>query len=193
MELLRQNPEWLLVGGMILITTFLFSRIARRKRNATPSVLTPHEQLERLRQARGMRGDLEELMVEIEQMAKRMGAHLDAKSVRLEHLLAQADQRIAQLQTLQKQQADKPAAGDVAEASTSSAALVAEQAGRSQAASHEQPASAAAPAAVEQLPEDPLARKVYALADSGQSAPQIARHLQEHVGKIELILALRHA
>lgn len=40
---------------------------------------------------------------------------------------------------------------------------------------------------------DPLARKVYDLADAGRSTLAIARDLNEHPGKIELILALRQA
>ncbi|MAE66077.1 MAG: hypothetical protein CMJ18_17540 [Phycisphaeraceae bacterium] len=42
-------------------------------------------------------------------------------------------------------------------------------------------------------PEDPLARSVYDLADKGADATKIAHELNEHVGKVELILALRNA
>ncbi|MCC7409546.1 MAG: hypothetical protein IT442_15890, partial [Phycisphaeraceae bacterium] len=38
-----------------------------------------------------------------------------------------------------------------------------------------------------------LSRSVYQLADQNLSAEQIARQLGEHVGKVELILALRDA
>jgi hypothetical protein len=201
MELLRQNPEWLLIGGLILITAFLFSRMSRRKRNA-PSVLTPHEQLDRLRQVRGMRGDLEELMVEIEQMAKRM-------AIRLEHLLEKADRRVEELRELSRLANHSPAAvKDDAPAASEQPAPRPVVTGRGLAAMYQQAAAqqtaSPAPSAEAQpepapveaepgLPDDPLARKVYTLADSGQDASQIARHLNEHVGKIELILALRHA
>jgi hypothetical protein len=39
--------------------------------------------------------------------------------------------------------------------------------------------------------DDPLARRVYELADGGMDAVAIARQLNEHVGKVELMLALR--
>lgn len=39
--------------------------------------------------------------------------------------------------------------------------------------------------------EDPVARSIYRLADQGASAMDIARKLNEHLGKVELILALR--
>ena len=40
---------------------------------------------------------------------------------------------------------------------------------------------------------DPLTREVYALADAGLAAAEIARRLEQHTGKVELILALRSA
>lgn len=40
---------------------------------------------------------------------------------------------------------------------------------------------------------DPMANRVYELADSGLSSVEIASALHEHTGKIELILALRRA
>jgi hypothetical protein len=41
------------------------------------------------------------------------------------------------------------------------------------------------------FPSDPLARAVYELADAGRTPVQIAGELNEHTGKIELILNLR--
>lgn len=38
---------------------------------------------------------------------------------------------------------------------------------------------------------DPLTRGVYNLADQGYAPVQIAQELEEHIGKVELILALR--
>ena len=40
-------------------------------------------------------------------------------------------------------------------------------------------------------PVDPLAKSVYSFADQGLDPAAIAAKLNEHVGKIELILALR--
>ena len=41
------------------------------------------------------------------------------------------------------------------------------------------------------MPEDDLTRNVYRLADAGHDPVAIAQQLNEHVGKVELILALR--
>lgn len=155
------------VAGAILLTMWMTIKLRKRRRNQLPDV-TPTEQLERHRQARGMRGDLEEVMVEVEQLARRFGSQLDAKSVQLTKLIAEADERIARLESLEKgagQRGDGPSPRQTA------------------------PDAPARPG----VPEDELTRNVYRLADAGNSSLEIAQTLKEHVGKVELILALRNA
>lgn len=41
------------------------------------------------------------------------------------------------------------------------------------------------------VPADPLTQSVYQMADQGVQTDEIARRLDEHIGKVELILALR--
>jgi hypothetical protein len=161
-------PGLFLVLGVALITASMIMRLRKRRRILSPS-RTPDEQLERNRQLRGMHGDLEQLMVEIEQLARRFGTQLDAKSIELERLLSQADQRIEQLRQLASHASPAPGA-QVDDA---------------------QPGPAPRPP-VSRM-DDPLSRSVYQLADSGYTPPQIAAELKEHIGKIELILALREA
>lgn len=171
----------LLIGGLSLITFYLISRIKRRRKNTGPR-LTAHEQLERNRQQRGLRGNLEELMVEVEQLAKRMGSQLDAKSHRLETLIRQADERIAELRRLQ---GEGPAGEAPVPVQVKSAY------DRLDAGSLATPMPEAAVEPEAALPEGPLARSVYALADQGFTPAQIAKQLDEQVGKVELVLALR--
>jgi DNA repair exonuclease SbcCD ATPase subunit len=154
----------LLPAGMLLITMWLMFRL-RRKRAQVDNRPTAHEQLEQNRQARGMRGDLEQVMVEVEQLARRFGAQLDAKSTQLNQLIEQADRRIAELKRLEDRAA--PAAPPPTQ--------VADEL--------REP--------LEPESESDLAQSVYRLADAGNDAIEIARSLNEHVGKIELILALR--
>jgi len=130
---------------------------------------------EQSRQIRGVHRDLEAIMVEIEQMAKRLGAQLDAKALRLESLLAQAQQT---LETLEGRPSPRAPAGRASEMGTAPGS-----------AAVSSPDGVTVPG---QPVEDPLARSVYALADQGVSPQQIAQRLGEHAGKIELILALRH-
>jgi hypothetical protein len=150
----------LLLGLVLVISALMMAAAKRRKRQG--GSLTAREQMQRLDQTSGMRGDLEQLMVEIEQLAKRMGAQLDVKAMRLEQLLRQADQRVAELERLQRAEPGQASAPPA-------------------------PRPQAPPAA----PEDPLARNIYQLADAGNDSIEIARQLNEHVGKVELILALR--
>ncbi|MEM7627580.1 MAG: hypothetical protein AAF333_18445 [Planctomycetota bacterium] len=162
----------LFIVGVVFISAWLLMRL--RKRNLRgPGYTTAQEHLERYKQKDAVRNDLEGLMVDIEQLAKRLGAQLDAKAIRVEKLIDDADLRIAQLQkAMQEQHAGLPAAP----APEATPEAVAET-----------------PAASPEEPADPLTVDVYRLADEGLGPPEIARRLDEHVGKIELILALRQA
>lgn len=101
---------------------------------------------------------------------RRLGAEIDARAARLEALIRQADGRIAALA-----EATRPAAA-------------AARAG--EACPPEPP-----PLRVSLRPRapDPLTQAVCERADGGMTAVQIARELDEQVGKVELILALRGA
>ncbi len=150
--------------GIALIVLALMA-FARKRRQRAAGGPTAREQIERSRQAQSVRGDLESLMVEIEQLARRMGAQLDAKSVQLERLIREADERLAQLERPR----DLPPPTR---------------------------ASRASPTPVDEPPPpptDPLTRSVHDLADQGLTPVAIAQKLDEHVGKVELILALRRA
>ncbi len=143
---------YLLILGLLLINLWLFMRLRSRRHRKTGEAMS-QERIERNKQLGGMRTDLEELMVEIEQMAKRLGAQLDAKAIQLEHLIEEVDEKIGQAQ----------------------------QSNTTIANPGQQPSQ----------PSDPLARSVYELADQGVEPTDIAQKLDEHIGKVELILALR--
>ena len=115
----------------------------------------------------GVGRDLEDLASEIEQLMHRLGADVDQRANRLESLLREADQKIAELGRFQSQAAavdtrriDPPQSNTPSPQMTSGT-------------------------------DDPLARSIYVLADAGHDSLEIARRLKEHVGKVELILALR--
>ena len=176
---------FLLLGGMVLITAAFVMRLAKRRSSGGggrggDGAVTGAERLERLRQQDGVRGDLESLMVEIEEMAKRMGHQLDAKAVRLESLIEEADHRLTRMKYLaERLEALDPGHGGGA--ARSGGAGLAEVASGREAQAASEPAT----------PDQALAKSVYALADEGVASSEIARRLDEHTGKIELILALR--
>lgn len=191
------GPHALFILGVLFITAWMVIRIRKRStRNANqPSA---REQLERYRTRDAVRGDLEGLMVDIEQLARRLGSQLDAKSQQIESLLAQADQRIAALG------GQSPAAAtpvDRYEPSTGPADPVAsdppapDSAPGSASVSDSVPASAAANRAPspDSAEPEPLVARVHALSDQQRSPADIARELDEPIGKIELILALRRS
>lgn len=100
-------------------------------------------------------------MAEMVETARRLGAQLDNKAQRLDTLIRHADERIAVLQ------------------------------GAVEAAQPEPPPAVETPPARQPRPIDPLTRVIYQQADAGLSPVEIAQQLDEQVGKVELILALR--
>ena len=100
----------LLIGVLFIIfAVFSLGRSRKHRKHENPGI-TAREQIERTRQRQGVRDDMQSLMVEIEQLAKRLGAQLDAKTVHIEKTLREADERIAQLQALHET-APSPAPG----------------------------------------------------------------------------------
>lgn len=119
----------------------------------------------------GDSAQLTDLAADVEELTSRLAAQLDAKAAKLESLLAEADDAIARLE-----RAAAPRATGRAGA--------AEGSGRAG-------ASGGGPTADDDL-ADPITRDVYRLADEGCSPVQIAQRLEQHTGKVELILALRN-
>lgn len=151
--------------GILFIIMAMFSLGRSRKRTAAGRD-SARDHVDRARNRQGVRDELEALMVDINRMARDLGGQLDAKIIRIEKANAEAEERIAQLQALRDELA-RPAALRPADGNE----LVTPQA---------DPADT-----------DPLTQRVYQLADAGKGPPDIAAELDEHVGKIELILALR--
>ena len=186
--LLAQNaPQSLLVQlllpvGLGLIATGLIFML--RKRSRTGGAPSARAQLERVRNVDGMKDDLQALMVEIERMTRRFASQVEAKTTELEALIAEAEQRIAELRELRDATAD-------------AAALSPSTRGYDPGPPSDAPALNPPPAD-DDAPTGPSLRdelsvRVLQLADEGHDAQAIARELDEHVGKIELILALRQA
>ena len=206
-EIAREfGPHALFILGVVFITAWLVLRIRKRgARNATQP--TAREQMERYKTRDAVRGDLEGLMVDIEQLARRLGAQLDAKSRQLETLLEEADQRIA---ALGGEVAPAPPAADRYEPSAPPVEETSDEEVEQppeEPLAEADPTSTPAPPATPpppappappppplpnaEPPPDPLVARVYALADEDSSAHDIARDLGEPIGKVELILALR--
>ncbi|QQE10554.1 hypothetical protein JD969_13715 [Planctomycetota bacterium] len=181
----------LLILAIILIIASLMMGIRKRKMKASSHV-TAQEHLDRLKNKHAVKNDLESLMVEIEELGKRLSHQIDAKTIAMERLLDEAELRIAQLnQLVEQNQAIMEQQQQVGAASVKKVDGVAEA---------EQMVSGTDRDEIEATPmvsrqEVVLTdhAKIYQMADEGQSAQQIAAAMNEHIGKIELILALRNA
>ncbi len=192
---LQDQPPYvvaLLILGIVLVTASMMIGLRNRKKK-TATHATARENLERAKQKEGLKRDIEVLAVEIEELARRVGTQLDNKAARIEALLDQAEAAIARLEQARANlltppptssppappsvQSEPGRVGPDPAAPTESSATPGEDPGPTRAGSLNTP--------------DRLTADTYRLADSGFSADEIARSTGEHVGKIELILALR--
>lgn len=132
----------------------------------------------------------DQLAGDIEELTRLCAAQLDKRAARIESLLERADVAIARLEEL----GDDLAESASAEGQTRLGVRRVRHGGGARRAesgasiSSDSPGAGAGKGATE---VDPLAREVYQLADSGKSPVEIASALEEQVGKVELILALR--
>jgi hypothetical protein len=161
LESLPPDKQWVIygVGGLALM--YLFIRRMGRKNKKDPLADAPVRFP--VSQQRAVEREMQSLLVELSEMARQTTAQLDTRAAKLELLLQEADQKIAELRAL--------TGGD----------------GRSLPNFGVTRAAATPPPAE----EDPRHAEVYRLADQGKTASQIAHELGRHSGEIELILALR--
>jgi len=176
------NP-WLLVAAATVVVVLLLVLLWPRFRTAgtRPSRSPARDAITdpSLAQQRSVERDMQTLMRELSEMARKIGAQLDAKSARLEALIRAADERAARLESFSGRGADADAGTDAnGDAS--------------------EPPRAAPPDIVIPPPAsgtahdpDPRHAQIYMLADQGFSSVQIAERLGYNEGEIELILALR--
>jgi len=184
-----QNIGWALAAiGVTLVTLSLVMGI-RKKRRKMSGRVTARETLDRYKAKSEVRDDLERVMVEVEEMARRVSAQLDAKTVAIEKLLRDAQTKVEQLNAA-IERFERAAAASANGEGKADGADDSPAPGDSVAPAPDTPTPTPPRAA---SPQDELSRRVYALADEGHAAPAIARQLDEHIGKIELILALRSA
>lgn len=168
-------PLALLAVGVALIA---FSFLAgRRKGLRLADWLAPSRRGARSGARAEDRAELEATVRDVRALAEELARMTDERAERLQALIAAADERISALGS-----PAKPAARSAGALRERLAALRAET----------EPDSGPTPIGAA-MPTDPLTRRIYELADGGASAREIATRLDEPIGKVELILALRSA
>jgi DNA-binding NarL/FixJ family response regulator len=120
-----------------------------------------------LSQQRSVERQMQNLLVELSEMARQVTAGLDTRAAKLDALIREADEKIARLTALLRAASPEQSNG-----ATSA------------------PAAPVPPPPCAYEP-DPRHVEVYTLADQGQTPSQIAGQLNRPNGEIELILALR--
>jgi hypothetical protein len=171
----------LMVVGVILLGFILVGSVRGKIARRQAATLSPREQIAHARDRSGAQDDAYAAGAALLDTARRLAAQLDDKAERLEQLLAEAEQRIASLDRLLEESEVMLSGAMPAEGPRDAAAGA--RYGREAASGR-----ALAPSAP---PADPLTTTVYELADAGRNPVEIARQLDEQIGKVELILALR--
>jgi hypothetical protein len=160
----EKNAPWLIIGVGVFVMTYIIIRPFLRRKNDPMDKPAFGRSLS---QQRTVERQMESLLVELSEMTRQMSAQLDNRSAKLELLLKEADQKMAQLRQMQQ---TLPSVTSVTS-----------------------PAFEASPApSGSPMSEiDPSHAEVYALSDGGKSVSEIATQLTRPSGEIELILALR--
>ncbi|MCH7547212.1 MAG: hypothetical protein IID30_12500 [Planctomycetes bacterium] len=189
----------------LLLTISIRGKIA--KRNA--AIPEPRERIAQARIKRFTGEDKHTISAHLHDTARRLSVQMDNKAERLEQLLEEADRKLHDLQLVMRDLTNY--AGSSATIESVAPRLPAP---RTPPVPSPPPATSPPPAqpalkipATPSSPEvfptispashplpnepDPLTRSVYELSDSGQDTVSIARELDEQIGKVELILALR--
>jgi len=209
-------PNILIIGAMVLLV-FLMMRALRRTSQAnrarTRSMGSPSERIADIRQqAEQSMEPGRKLMVDAEDIARRLGASLDNKAARLELLIEEADAKLDQLnraiarsegrtpapdQSAPPEQAGTPkrtidpALLDRARIEQDYEERQSRVAGRINPEppispdSDDRPQPTPAPD-----PEISISDQIQALALSGKSSKEIASELQQPIGQVELIMNL---
>jgi len=170
------------LGSLILLAPacLRFWRKLRHSQAPAPQPPSVQSRADALARTTRDRESLQSLMKEVRDLTALCAQQIDTRVERLERLLADADRRIAASQS------------DHHPSRTESPLIESRYASPASSPSSSPHRRQDAPRMHGHFPTiDPIAQQVYDLADQGRSPVQIAGALEEHVGKVELILALR--
>lgn len=162
------NNEWMMYGLVGVAGMYIVLRYMSKKRKKDPLAdapvrfgLSQHKSVER---------EMQNLLVELSNMARQMTSQIDTRSAKLDALIREADEKIAELRALESAMGRSSAQQSVD--------------------SYRLPIPSSTPSSPVSE-DDPRHAPVYRLADQGKTSPQIATELGRPNGEIELILALR--
>lgn len=174
---------------LVLCATVIMIVLLRRHqfRGATQRDLG-REQLARVRDQRNLHRSMDELLLQLEDLSRRVGAQVDTKFTKLETVIRDADDRLARLEHVLgklKHGSRPPCAAADLKRKPPMTVTVAKP----------PPSAKALPADTEERPPakpaDPRSQRVYELVDAGASPLEAAEEVELPLGEVELILSLR--
>lgn len=168
----------MLAGGVIGLGVVMRSTFRRVRMSRSQPRTSARERYAGLAKQTEARHDVQQIMLELDQLARQIHGRIDTRFAKLESVIRDADERIDKLSNLVRQARGTAPLDLVAGATTAAERATAE------------PRNASALGSGECGPEDRHAT-VYALADTGLSAHQISARVGQTTGEVELILALR--
>jgi hypothetical protein len=186
-------PVLMLVG--VIVLGVIVALLMRSNRNESTCKTDSHAaENAMIAQAETIRQQLEDIRKRVGELigtAQRLASRIDDKAERLQELLMLVDQRLeifeqseTALDIATRATSAVDHRGTIEEAETSDP----QEAPTRHVDVESKPASAALG---DGSSVDATTRSIYELADAGRGSLEIARELQEQVGKVELILALR--
>jgi hypothetical protein len=205
----------MLMGVGVLFAIFVMMRHLRRKQANRPYIPPADDRIAAIHErATSTISPVERAMSDAEELARRLAATMENKAARLELLIEEADRKLEELNRAVAQ-ASRAAPVPASPADRNGrpvrtidpslldrARVEQDRAERNGHNGYHEPAAHSPPpmphagsTGVKQpapnFPADPVHRRVWALADDGMPATDIARSLNQPVGQVELILNLR--
>ncbi len=189
------DSSHLLIVAMAVAGLYLVMRATRKRSQASQSEpnVSVRERYAELQRTQSASRDLENVMGELDQLARQIHGRLDTKIAKLDGVIRHADDRIDQLSRLLRTANGAPTLD-----------VIVDDAGDSRTPAINTPNSKTQqPKSVENTSDAPDARRlaakyevrdqVYALSDDGVSAVQVAQQVGRTTGEVELMLSLRRA
>jgi hypothetical protein len=188
---------WSMDSGMftalaaVCLVVFSISMLRRSNQRVATSRQLTREQLARLRDQKEIRQSMDELLIQLEETARRVNAQVDTRFAKLEAVIRDADERIAKLEQLTVQASSAPGSQPAAPPPRPANPEESPPPPRQKRAT--EPAATADGVSQTDHPKgmDEKRARIYALADQGASAMTIADALELALGEVELILDLR--
>ena len=173
----------LLVLCAIVIMVVL---LRRHQFRGTPRRDMARDHVARRRDQRQVRQTMDELLVQLEEVSRSVGAQVETKFAKLEKVIRDADDRIARLEGVLERSGSEPSAAPASTPPTTP--KVAARPSRDGAGREPQRHPEPIPPI---QPVDPRFQRVYDLVDAGTSTIRAAEQLNLPLGEVELILNLR--